>query len=82
MRLNLEADKISSVTIISSRKADTVKCTTVGAELLGRIVDALGNFNATERRASLKAPGILPRRSSNRKELAVAAVAYALDESG
>ena len=42
-------------------------------ELLGRVVDALGNpidgkgpINATEkRRAQLKAPGILPRHSVN-----------------
>ncbi|OBZ73767.1 ATP synthase subunit alpha, mitochondrial [Grifola frondosa] len=45
----------------------------VGPELLGRVVDALGNpidgkgpINTSERRrASLKAPGILPRRSVN-----------------
>ena len=45
----------------------------VGPELLGRVVDALGNpidgkgpLNTTEkRRAQLKAPGILPRRSVN-----------------
>ena len=45
----------------------------VGPELLGRVVDALGNpidgkgpINASEkRRAQLKAPGILPRQSVN-----------------
>ena len=45
----------------------------VGVELLGRVVDALGNpidgkgpIKTTEkRRAQLKAPGILPRRSVN-----------------
>lgn len=45
----------------------------VGMELLGRVVDALGNpidgkgpIKTTEkRRAQLKAPGILPRRSVN-----------------
>lgn len=45
----------------------------VGPGLLGRVLDALGNpidgkgpINATERRrTSLKAPGILPRRSVN-----------------
>jgi F-type H+-transporting ATPase subunit alpha len=43
------------------------RCLLVGPELLGRVVDALGNpINASERRrASLKAPGILPHRSVN-----------------
>ncbi|KAI0299146.1 P-loop containing nucleoside triphosphate hydrolase protein [Russula brevipes] len=59
------------------KEGDTVKRTgqivdvPVGPALLGRVVDALGNpidgkgpIEATERRrASLKAPGILPRRS-------------------
>jgi F-type H+-transporting ATPase subunit alpha len=61
------------------KEGDTVKRTgqivdvPVGPGLLGRVVDALGNpidgkgpIDATERRrASLKAPGILPRRSVN-----------------
>lgn len=61
------------------REGDTVKRTgqivdvPVGMGLLGRVVDALGNpidgkgpIDATERRrASLKAPGILPRQSVN-----------------
>ncbi|KAI6113116.1 P-loop containing nucleoside triphosphate hydrolase protein [Pisolithus sp. B1] len=61
------------------KEGDTVKRTgqivdvPVGPGLLGRVVDALGNpidgkgpIEATERRrASLKAPGILPRRSVN-----------------
>ncbi|KAF9511231.1 hypothetical protein BS47DRAFT_1319088 [Hydnum rufescens UP504] len=61
------------------KEGDTVKRTgqivdvPVGPGLLGRVLDALGNpidgkgpVNATERRrASLKAPGILPRRSVN-----------------
>ena len=61
------------------KEGDTVKRTgqivdvPVGPGLLGRVVDALGNpidgkgpIEAIERRrASLKAPGILPRRSVN-----------------
>ena len=61
------------------KEGDTVKRTgqivdvPVGPSLLGRVVDALGNpidgkgpIEATERRrAALKAPGILPRRSVN-----------------
>ena len=61
------------------KEGDTVKRTgqivdvPVGPGLLGRVVDALGNpidgkgpIEASERRrASLKAPGILPRRSVN-----------------
>ena len=82
MCLNLEADNVG-VSIFGNdrliKEGDTVKRTgqivdvPVGPELLGRVVDALGNpidgkgpINATERRrASLKAPGILPRRSVN-----------------
>ena len=59
------------------KEGDTIKRTSqivdvpVGPELLERVVDALGNLtdgkgpiNTTERRrASLKAPGILPHRS-------------------
>ncbi|CEL61982.1 F-type H+-transporting ATPase subunit alpha [Rhizoctonia solani AG-1 IB] len=61
------------------KEGDTVKRTgqivdvPVGPKLLGRVVDALGNAidgkgpieAAERRRASLKAPGILPRRSVN-----------------
>ncbi|KAH8921314.1 ATP synthase F1, alpha subunit [Atractiella rhizophila] len=61
------------------REGDTVKRTgqivdvPVGPKLLGRVVDALGNpidgkgpIEAAERRrTSLKAPGVLPRRSVN-----------------
>ncbi|KAJ4314199.1 Alpha subunit of the F1 sector of mitochondrial F1F0 ATP synthase [Neodidymelliopsis sp. IMI 364377] len=61
------------------KEGETVKRTgeivdvPVGEALLGRVVDALGNpidgkgpLNTTEkRRAQLKAPGILPRRSVN-----------------
>ncbi|KAG8836100.1 Alpha subunit of the F1 sector of mitochondrial F1F0 ATP synthase [Serendipita sp. 399] len=65
------------------KEGDTVKRTgqivdvPVGPALLGRVVDALGNpidgkgpIEATERRrASVKAPGILPRRSVNQPML-------------
>jgi len=80
MCLNLEADNVG-VSILGSdraiREGDTVKRTgqivdvPVGMEMLGRVVDALGNpidgkgpINTKERRrSSLKAPGILPRQS-------------------
>ena len=82
MCLNLESDNVG-VSIFGSdrliKEGDTVKRTgqivdvPVGPELLGRVVDALGNpidgkgpIQAAERRrASVKAPGILPRRSVN-----------------
>ncbi|KNZ58080.1 ATP synthase F1, alpha subunit [Puccinia sorghi] len=82
MCLNLEADNVG-VTIFGSdrliKEGDTVKRTgqivdvPVGPELLGRVVDALGNpidgkgpiACKERRRASLKAPGVLPRRSVN-----------------
>ncbi|ETS64324.1 hypothetical protein PaG_01169 [Moesziomyces aphidis] len=82
MALNLEADNVG-VSIFGSdrliREGDTVKRTgqivdvPVGPNMLGRVVDALGNpidgkgpIEAAERRrASLKAPGILPRQSVN-----------------
>lgn len=82
MCLNLEADNVG-VSIFGSdrsiREGDTVKRTgnivdvPVGPDMLGRVVDALGNpidgkgpIKAAERRrASLKAPGILPRQSVN-----------------
>lgn len=56
-------------TLLKSRKVDIP----VGPEMLGRVVDALGNpidgkgpIKTTEKyRAQLKAPGILPRRSVN-----------------
>jgi len=80
MALNLEADNVG-VTIFGNdrliKEGDTVKRTgeivdvPVGPELLGRVVDALGNpidgkgpLNASGRsKAQVKAPGILPRRS-------------------
>lgn len=80
MCMNLEAGQVGVVLFGSDRlvaEGETVKRTgqivdvPVGAELLGRVVDALGNpidgkgpLNTKERRrAQLKAPGILPRQS-------------------
>ena len=76
MCLNLGADNVGVSTFGNDRlinEGDTVKRTSqivnvpVGPELLRRVVDALENpINTSERcRASLKAPGILPRRSVN-----------------
>ncbi|KAJ5875214.1 ATP synthase subunit alpha [Penicillium subrubescens] len=82
MCMNLEAGQVGVVLFGSDRlvkEGQTVKRTgeivdvPVGPELLGRVVDALGNpidgkgpLNAKEkRRAQLKAPGILPRQSVN-----------------
>ncbi|KAK9478182.1 P-loop containing nucleoside triphosphate hydrolase protein [Lipomyces japonicus] len=80
MVLNLEAGQVGAVLFGSDRlvkEGETVKRTGkivdvgVGPELLGRVVDALGNpidgkgpINiAKKSRAQVKAPGILPRRS-------------------
>jgi F-type H+-transporting ATPase subunit alpha len=80
MALNLEADNVGVVIFGSDRdikEGDTVKRTNsivdvpAGNELLGRVVDGLGNpmdgkgpINASERRvADVKAPGIIPRKS-------------------
>ncbi len=80
MALNLESDNVGVVVFGDDRdikEGDTVKRTgtivdaPVGMELLGRVVDALGNpidgkgpINATERRrVDVKAPGIIPRKS-------------------
>ena len=80
MALNLEVDNVGVVIFGDDRairEGDIVKRTgeivsvPVGKELLGRIVDALGNpidgkgpVNATEtRRAETKAPGIITRKS-------------------
>ncbi|WP_105385604.1 F0F1 ATP synthase subunit alpha [Neorhizobium alkalisoli] len=80
MALNLEADNVGVVIFGSDREikeGDIVKRTgaivdvPVGPELLGRVVDALGNpidgkgpINATRRsRVDVKAPGIIPRKS-------------------
>lgn len=80
MALNLEADNVGAVIFGSDRdiaEGDVVKRTgaivdvPVGPELLGRVVDALGNpidgkgpIAARERRrVDVKAPGIIPRKS-------------------
>jgi len=80
MALNLEADNVGVVIFGSDRdikEGDTVKRTNaivevpVGPELLGRVVDGLGNpidgkgpIKAKKRStADVKAPGIIPRQS-------------------
>jgi F-type H+-transporting ATPase subunit alpha len=80
MALNLEVDNVGIVIFGDDRsikEGDTVKRTKaivdvpVGDELLGRVVDALGNpidgkgpLNAKKRSvADVKAPGIIPRKS-------------------
>jgi proton translocating ATP synthase, F1 alpha subunit len=80
MALNLETDNVGVVIFGADRdikEGDVVKRTgaivdvPVGPELLGRVVDALGNpidgkgpIKAKERRrVDVKAPGIMPRRS-------------------
>ena len=80
MALNLEADNVGVVIFGDDRsikEGDTVKRTgaivdvPTGDELLGRVVDGLGNpidgkgpLNTTKRsRAEVKAPGIIPRKS-------------------
>ena len=80
MALNLETDNVGVVIFGSDRdikEGDTVKRTgaivevPVGKELLGRVVDALGNpidgkgpIKAKARaRVDVKAPGIIPRKS-------------------
>ncbi|MFN7026444.1 MAG: F0F1 ATP synthase subunit alpha [Pseudorhizobium sp.] len=80
MAMNLEADNVGVVIFGSEREikeGDTVKRTgaivevPVGPELLGRVVDALGNpidgkgpIATTRRsRVDVKAPGIIPRKS-------------------
>jgi F-type H+-transporting ATPase subunit alpha len=82
MALNLESDNVGIVIFGSDREikeGQTVKRTgaivevPVGKELLGRVVDALGNpidgkgpINAAKRaRVDVKAPGIIPRKSVN-----------------
>ncbi|KIE01990.1 ATP synthase alpha chain, partial [Metarhizium majus ARSEF 297] len=82
MCMNLEAGQVGVVLFGSDRlvkEGESVKRTgaivdvPVGPELLGRVIDALGNpidgkgpLNTKERRrAQLKAPGILPRKSVN-----------------
>jgi F-type H+/Na+-transporting ATPase subunit alpha len=80
MALNLETDNVGIVIFGDDREikeGQTVKRTRavvdvpVGKEMLGRVVDALGNpidgkgpIKATERRrVDVKAPGIIPRKS-------------------
>lgn len=80
MALNLESDNVGVVIFGSDRdikEGQTVKRTgaivdvPVGKEMLGRVVDALGNpidgkgpIKAKERRrVDVKAPGIIPRKS-------------------
>ncbi len=80
MALNLETDNVGIVIFGNDRdikEGDTVKRTgaivdvPVGPELLGRVVDALGNpidgkgpIKAKQRaRVDVKAPGIIPRKS-------------------
>ncbi|MCC3246226.1 F0F1 ATP synthase subunit alpha [Methylocystis sp. WRRC1] len=80
MALNLESDNVGIVIFGSDRdikEGQTVKRTgaivdvPVGKELLGRVVDALGNpidgkgpIKAAQRaRVDVKAPGIIPRKS-------------------
>ncbi len=80
MALNLETDNVGIVIFGSDqdiKEGDTVKRTgdivdvPAGKELLGRVVDGLGNpidgkgpINASQRiRAEVKAPGIIPRKS-------------------
>ena len=81
MALNLESDNVGVVIFGDDRaikEGDTVKRTgsivdvPVGKELLGRVVDGLGNpidgkanleKNLERRRVEVKAPGIIPRQS-------------------
>jgi F-type H+-transporting ATPase subunit alpha len=80
MALNLEVDNVGVVIFGSDRdikEGDTVKRTgaivevPVGKELLGRVVDSLGNpidgkgpiKSSERRRVDVKAPGIIPRKS-------------------
>ena len=80
MALNLETDNVGVVIFGSDRdikEGDTVKRTKsivdvpIGDELLGRVVDALGNpldgkgpiKSKTRGLADVKAPGIIPRKS-------------------
>jgi len=80
LALNLETDNVGVVVFGGSRdivEGDSAKCTgtfihvPIGDELLGRLVDALGEpidgagpINTKQRRrVELKAPGIIPRQS-------------------
>lgn len=80
MALNLETDNVGIVVLGNDRdiqEGDVVRRTgaivdvPIGDEMLGRVVDALGNcidgkgpMKTTERRrVEVKAPGIIPRKS-------------------
>ena len=80
MALNLEADNVGVVIFGDDRSiSEGTQCRRTGAivdvpagkELLGRVVDALGNpldgkgaiKTKTKRRVEVKAPGIMPRKS-------------------
>ena len=82
MALNLENDNVGVVIFGDDRnikEGDTIKRTKaivdvpVGKELLGRVVDGLGNpidgkgplTNKSRKRVEVKAPGIIPRQSVN-----------------
>lgn len=82
MALNLESDNVGIVVLGNDRdiqEGDVVKRTgmivdvPVGEEMLGRVLDALGNpidglgpINTKQRRkVEVKAPGIIPRKSVN-----------------
>ena len=83
MALNLESDNVGVVIFGDDRlikEGDTVKRTNsivdvpVGKELLGRVVDGLGNpidgkgnlpNKISRKRVEVKAPGIIPRQSVN-----------------
>ena len=83
MALNLESDNVGVVIFGDDRRikeGDTVKRTNsivdvpVGKELLGRVVDGLGNpidgkenlsDKVQRKRVEVKAPGIIPRQSVN-----------------
>ena len=83
MALNLENDNVGVVIFGDDRnikEGDTIKRTNaivdvpVGKELLGRVVDGLGNpvdgkgalsSKAKRKRVEVKAPGIIPRQSVN-----------------
>ncbi len=80
MALNLESDNVGIVVLGNDREiqqGDVVKRTgtivdvPIGMEMLGRVLDALGNpidgagpiDTKKSRRVELKAPGIMPRKS-------------------
>ena len=85
MALNLESDNVGVVIFGDDRsikEGDVVKRTKaivdtpVGKNLLGRVVDALGNpidgkgdldKNLERKRVEVKAPGIIPRQSVNQQ---------------